>query len=324
MPYRTISVISPEFGKIPLKFSALDEEPHVIIMEAHQPLGSIRWTIANYKKFVFWQATYQIKKPVRLMISINQQYLGFLFVLRNRLKYYLKGLNAMEVREHQYDLFYAPSIQLEYDFDSETYVVCGFNFKTKSFMGWSKLFKPLQSLMTSVDARVPFRMMNTPANSNSAMILSLFSILHCGFSGQIKKRFQQIKISEITLYALQNTSLNDHDFERKFVEIKKMIEIKEYLLNNLTKPGTTHQIALRFGINDFKLKKSFKHVFATSIYAFLLEERLLNARLTILETDLPLKQIAEQAGYSELAPFSNAFKSKFGVSPSTLRKNVAG
>lgn len=322
MPYRAISIISPEFGKIPLNVSSHEDEPNVIILEANQPFGTIKWTISNYKKFNLWHATYQIKQPVRLIISINKQYLGFLFVLKNRLRYYLKGLSSIVVEEHQYDLFYAPSIQLEYNFDSKTYIICGFNYSTSSFKIWSNVFKPLKSLITSVNSKVPFRLRNTPATSTPRMIVPLFNMLQCSYSGLLKKRFLSIKTSEITFYTLQNADYRKLEFETEYEEIKRMLDVKEYLLNNLTNPGTTHQIALRFGLNDFKLKKSFKSVFGTSIYAFLLEERLLNAQQAILETDLPLKQIAELAGYSELSPFSNAFKSKFGFSPSTLRKQI--
>lgn len=320
MPYRTISVISPEFGKIPLKISTHAEEPNVITMEANQPFGSLKWTIAIYKKYNFWHATYRIKQPVRLIITVNQQYLGFLLVLKNKVQYYWKGLSAVVMKEHQYDLFYAPSVQLEYNFDSKTYIVCGVNYKIASFQPWSDLFKPLKSMMTSANTGVPFRLKHTPTSSTSRMMVPLFSVLHCNYAGPIKNRFLKIKIAEMTFLALQNATEKDQNFELEYEEIKQMLAVKEHLLNNLTKPGTIHQIALRFGLNDFKLKKSFKRVFGTSIYAYLLEERLLNARQSILETDLPLKHIAEVAGYSELAPFSNAFKSKFGFSPSTLRK----
>ncbi|MEQ8470970.1 MAG: AraC family transcriptional regulator [Marinoscillum sp.] len=321
MPHRLISITSPEYGKIPMTLLQTTTDQNVTVLETKQPFGVIRWTITEYKKFKLWHATYRIKHPIHLKISVNKPYLGFIFALKNDIKHYhLKGLNPMAILEHQYDLFYTPSIQLEYQFEPETYVLCGFDFKTSSFKPWSKIFTPLQAFYSSANNNAPLRLKNDPITSTPRVLASLFHILQCQYTGNKKKKFLGFKTSELTFYALQDTiSINNNPLIHSS-EVQKMMEVKDYLLNNLNTPGTIHQIALLFGLNDFKLKQTFKRIFGTSIYAFILEERLQNAQISILETDIPLNQIAQQAGYSDLSAFSNAFKSRFGIRPSVLRK----
>lgn len=322
MPHRLISVSSPKYGEVPLKLVQESEDSNLTILEALQPFGSIRFTITNHKKFRLWHATYRITKPTRLIITINRQYLGFLFALKNNPNYNLKGLSPMSIQEHQCDIFYTPSINFEYNFDSETYIVCGFNFSTNSFIKWSNLFDPLNTLISHISENTAYRLKPSPINTTPRILVPLSHILQCEFTGNKKTKFLSFKTTELTFYILQNTiSSNDHS-KLGSAEFELMTQVKDHLLRNLTNPGTIHQIALNFGLNDFKLKTYFKRAFGTSIYAFILAERLQKAQALITDTNTPLKQVAEIAGYSDLSAFSNAFHNKFGYRPSTLRKKL--
>lgn len=159
-----------------------------------------------------------------------------------------------------------------------------------------------------------------PINATPRILVPLSHILQCEFSGSKKKKFLSFKTTELTFFTLQNTISVKETPTIDSNEFELMIQVKDHLLNNLLAPGTIHQIALKFGLNDFKLKTYFKEAFGTSIYAFLLEEKLQNAQSLITDTNIPLKQIAELTGYSDLSSFSNAFNNKFGYRPSTLRK----
>ena len=102
--------------------------------------------------------------------------------------------------------------------------------------------------------------------------------------------------------------------------------IREYILKNLETPlPSTNELSKIFHVNEFKLKDSFRHFFNTSIYQFYSEERLKKAHLLILQTSIPLKEIAFISGYNNYTNFYKAFKKRFNYSPSDLkRENIEG
>jgi AraC-like DNA-binding protein len=97
--------------------------------------------------------------------------------------------------------------------------------------------------------------------------------------------------------------------------------IREYILNNLEVPlPSTNELSKIFNVNEFKLKDSFRHFFNTSIYQFYTEERLKKAHILILQTSIPLKEIAFISGYNNYTNFYKAFKKRFNYSPSELKR----
>lgn len=97
--------------------------------------------------------------------------------------------------------------------------------------------------------------------------------------------------------------------------------ILNYILNNLDNPlPSTNELSKIFNVNEFKLKDSFRHFFNTSIYQFYTAERLKKAHLLILQTNIPLKEIAFISGYNDYTNFYKAFKKRFHYSPSELKR----
>lgn len=94
-------------------------------------------------------------------------------------------------------------------------------------------------------------------------------------------------------------------------------KVRDYIVKNLE-----NQLSKIFGVNEFKLKDSFRKYYGTSIYHFFTEERLKKAHILILQTNIPLKEIAFISGYNDYANFYKAFKKRFRYSPSELKRNT--
>ena len=106
-----------------------------------------------------------------------------------------------------------------------------------------------------------------------------------------------------------------------FDDIRKLREGHDFIINHLDKKlPSLKEFALQLGTNEFKLKYGFKELYGTSVYRFLLEERLKKSKLLIQYTDKPLKQIADMIGFKSFPHFSKTFKKRFGYSPKVLRK----
>ena len=73
------------------------------------------------------------------------------------------------------------------------------------------------------------------------------------------------------------------------------------------------------GINEFKLKQGFKQVFNNTVFGYLSDYKLNQARELLLRGNTAIKEVADSLGYSSVQHFSHAFRKKFGVPPGRVR-----
>jgi len=84
-------------------------------------------------------------------------------------------------------------------------------------------------------------------------------------------------------------------------------------------PPTLTDLARQVGINDCTLKRRFRQVFGTTVFGYLHNYRMEQARTLLLENQLTIAAIAHRVGYNNLCAFSTAFRKKFGMSPREMR-----
>ncbi|WP_137009509.1 response regulator transcription factor [Aquitalea aquatilis] len=88
----------------------------------------------------------------------------------------------------------------------------------------------------------------------------------------------------------------------------------------LHEPLTVEDIARRLGSYEKKLSAVFRQHTDLTVFAYLREERLKQARNWLAETESSIQAIAEQLGFQNAGNFATAFRERFEVSPSTYRK----
>lgn len=98
-------------------------------------------------------------------------------------------------------------------------------------------------------------------------------------------------------------------------------QVHDYLMEDLSRRITTSELARMFHRNPTTLKEDFKAVYGMSIAAHMKEHRLEHASLLLRQTEDSVADIARAVGYESQSKFTAAFKEKYGVLPSALRKN---
>jgi AraC-like DNA-binding protein len=83
---------------------------------------------------------------------------------------------------------------------------------------------------------------------------------------------------------------------------------------------TLASLAKKYNTSPSKINQLFINKYNQSIYSFLSNQRLEQARNVLLRTNIPLKILAHKIGYSHVNHFITAFKRKFGVTPGSMRK----
>ncbi len=149
-----------------------------------------------------------------------------------------------------------------------------------------------------------------------AMHRCIRDIMDCRFSGGLKRLFLQAKCVELlTLQAEAFERGNPGKTALTTARDKDcIIYAREYLAAHITEPPTLQELAAISGTNTFKLKNGFKELFNNTVFGYLNDMRLDQAR-TLLQEGVPVKDVADRTGYSSVQHFSTSFRKKFSVPP---------
>lgn len=101
---------------------------------------------------------------------------------------------------------------------------------------------------------------------------------------------------------------------------KIFLECVSYIENNLDKHISVSDIADYLNYSENYIYKIFKDVLDISCKSFIIDHKLSKALHELKTTKKPINQIANEFGFANIYYFSNAFKNKFGISPSSIRK----
>ncbi|WP_046242619.1 helix-turn-helix transcriptional regulator [Hymenobacter terrenus] len=147
-------------------------------------------------------------------------------------------------------------------------------------------------------------------------------VLGCRFTGPLKKLFLYSKALELVAlqaYAIEQQSQPQHRYVRTDYDRERLLFARDYLIEHRALPPSLLELARVAGLNEFKLKKGFKELFGHTVFGYLSEQRLADAKAQLQERQKTASELAFELGYSSVQHFSSAFKKKFGVSPTQLR-----
>ena len=126
-------------------------------------------------------------------------------------------------------------------------------------------------------------------------------------------------------------SINCPDFDNRHEEInnnsdylENQIEtikrVHDYLTENLSKRITIEELSKKFAMNPTTLKTVFKDVYGNSLAAHIKEHRMEKAAELLVNTQMPVNQIAQEVGYESQSKFGTVFKEFFKLSPMEYKK----
>ena len=97
-------------------------------------------------------------------------------------------------------------------------------------------------------------------------------------------------------------------------------EARDYLAQHYAKPPNIPELARMVGLNQTKLKASFRETLGFTIYDYILERRMEHAAEMLLTGEYAVAQVAYAVGYEYPANFTAAFKRYFGQLPRTWKR----
>lgn len=127
----------------------------------------------------------------------------------------------------------------------------------------------------------------------------------------------RVAILTLILGELQSNVFEKHSNTHYSLAMDQLIR---WMRDNLTNPNLTlKEMADRIGLSTSHFRAVFKSYSGSSPGRFLFNMRMLEAKRYLRETILPIKEISERLGYSNLTHFYRAFKVHDGRSPHEYR-----
>ena len=124
----------------------------------------------------------------------------------------------------------------------------------------------------------------------------------------------------LELLALQFITLNESAPAAKQVSFRpedadRVQYAKELLEQQMCNPPSLSELAQLTGLNEFKLKQGFRHLFHTTVFGYLYDYRMAQAQSMLGDDYMNVTQVSAKVGYRSPEAFSTAFRRKFAVSP---------
>jgi len=188
-------------------------------------------------------------------------------------------------------------------------------FKTFN-QGFESLPTPLQAL---INKSSPPRFHYPVGEITPAMFRVLQQILNPPFQGMMKRMYLESRVLE--LLALQLNQFLHHEQSGRTVanlraiDIEKAYHARDILIRRAENPPSLIELAELVGVGDRKLRYCFREVFGSTVFGYLHDYRMEQAKMMLGGTKMQVAEVANAVGYSHLGYFAKAFKAKFGISP---------
>lgn len=100
---------------------------------------------------------------------------------------------------------------------------------------------------------------------------------------------------------------------------EKLVALYEYVNDNFLEPLTLSQLAKKFTLNEFKIKKGFKQLYSQTVFGYILSLRMQKAKQLLTDGNMTVSEVSDLVGYSSVHNFSNSFFKMYNYRPNKLR-----
>jgi AraC family transcriptional regulator, transcriptional activator of the genes for pyochelin and ferripyochelin receptors len=285
--------------------------------------GNILYQHYSDEGFEIWYSNYEILLETVLMGRPKSPFLELHIQYSNELLDNWDGSREKLTRSYQYNFTYAPFEINKIRIPAKTlYSTFDIRFQLNFLVELAPSYPLLEALVDTVAEGKPVETFKIDRFLSPSMVQLVQQMLDCPYKEEGAKFFMRAKVIELLLMVLEDCSeasplgpvrLSSND-------IDMLMQVKALVQEGIDAPLTLQELARKVGINEFKLKKGFKHLFGTTIYDYLTSLRMEKAKQMLLETELRFDEISELVGFAERASFDKAFKKHFSYTPAYLRK----
>ena len=270
-------------------------------------------------KFSFRYYLCKFLSKVKAQIKLPEKGLYCIFLLDGSLRTEMKNFRRSHLRKDQYLYFFAEPTDLLATIDKQTELrVLDFFFSPALIDEFIQEFANEPGFSTFYEKiRI-----STPLWASHSMKGITEEIIQSTYDEATSRLYFEIKVREL-LFQILEKAFSNKATEKPFTpwEKARIHEARKILESHVSsKPPTIKALSKSVALNEYKLKTGFKQLFGSSLFDWILELKMQNAKRQLLETNKPIKSIAADVGYPRTTNFITAFRKRFGITPSSLRK----
>ncbi|WP_405380875.1 helix-turn-helix domain-containing protein [Maribacter sp. LLG6340-A2] len=161
-----------------------------------------------------------------------------------------------------------------------------------------------------------------PISNEMRSILESFDKLN--FEGTARLIYLKAKVFE--MLAIQVSNYKKEHFKNNSIQssqrVKKLLCVQKKIDQHLEINFSVAELSKEVGMNKTVLNREFLRVFGQTVHEYSINQKIEKAKLLLVNTDLPIYEIAEQIGYKNATHFSAAFKRQEGTSPKKYKTSV--
>jgi AraC-like DNA-binding protein len=229
------------------------------------------------------------------------------------------------VRERQHNIFYMPGFEgyVESSRQEDAAQMLEIHLTEAYFQRFLTAESKLLNRFADKIEKKELSMMNDLHMTITPYMETLVQqILHCNKQGIMKRLFLESKVMELLMLQIEQfeTAVDKKPvMVIKANDAEKIHYARHLLEQNISNPYSLLELSRMVGLNDFKLKKGFKEIFGNTVFGYLHEIRMQEAKKLLLDQQKSIHDVAEFCGYQYVQHFSTAFKKRFGITPGGMR-----
>ncbi|SHE57952.1 helix-turn-helix transcriptional regulator [Pedobacter caeni] len=269
---------------------------------------------------------YRMDKDLLFNSEMEQPCLEMHFNLTNPVRFGEKGKKGQLVAGMEQNLLSLKAGKGFVEFEEgKAYETFDIHLSAGFLDQWHGQHKILDQFIKGMNGDASAQLFKQALPVTPAMKRIISEMKTCPFSGLTRKIFLEAKVHELFALQLDLCDVYANIGQKqslKSADIEKIHAAKNYITLNSSTPCSIIELAHKVGTNDFKLKKGFKELFGTTVFGYLQQVRMEEARQFLQEKEKNVGEIAELLGYQNLSNFTAAFKQYWGYPPSTILKGV--
>jgi AraC family transcriptional regulator, transcriptional activator of the genes for pyochelin and ferripyochelin receptors len=183
--------------------------------------------------------------------------------------------------------------------------------------------KDLDEFWGKVENGQPAELTPYPQVCPAPMLDSVQLILGNPYSTKAQPQLLEWNSKQLLLIALETAASPERPLPITLLarDIEGLHAIKQFIADRFPEWPPHSLLCRKGGINDFKLKAGFKHLFKMTAYDYHMQLKFQEAKKLLLENKESIKAIAYQIGYDHHPSFTQEFKKQFGYTPSWFQKH---
>ena len=249
--------------------------------------------------------------------EIDSSFIQFHFCLKGHAKFIFNdGRYALEVNEENSLLLYNTQLDLPMNLElSPNSWIVSIVMTIRKF---HSLFSKEANYIPFLSQENKEKKYYSQEGVSPVIAVVLSQIMNYNLHPSIKELYIRGKVYE--LISLYFNKSPDADIEQcPFLvdedNVRRIRMAKEIVIARMAEPPTLQELSKEIGLSLKKLKEGFKQIYGDSVYSFLFDYKMEQARKLLEAGKHNVNEIGLKVGYSTSSHFIAAFKKKYGTTP---------